>query len=119
MAEPSTKQRNAATYEIGNLSIQNNNVETLSGDKTLSDSSDTVQVLDADGAGRNVDLPADDVGLPVYIIANNSGGANALTVRDSDTNTVVSVAQNEAALVLNTGSGWVALSGAAATGQNV
>ena len=58
-------------------------------------------------------------GTPVYIVANNSDGANDLTVRDSDTNTVVTVSQNEAALVLNTGSGWVALLGAAATGQNV
>lgn len=119
MAEPSAKQRNAATYEIGNLSIQNHNVETLSGDISLTDSDDTVQALDPDGAGRTVTLPADDVGLPVYIISNTADAAEDLTVEDSGSNTVAVVSQDEAALVLNTGSGWVALLGAAATGQNV
>ena len=120
MAEPSATQRNPGTYELGNLSLQNHNVETLSGDKTLTDSSDMVQTLDPGGAGRNVDLPADDVGLPVYIIANTADAAEDLTVRDSGTNTIHAVSQDEAAMFLNTGSGYVVIGGAAASGgQNV
>lgn len=119
MAEESVQQRRPTTADVGNLSIQNVNVETLSGDKTLSETDDGVQVLDPGGAGRNVDLPADDLGLPLYIISNTADAAETLTVRDPDTNTVVSVAQNETALVMNTGSGYISLLGNASTGQNV
>lgn len=120
MAEPSAKQRSPGTYEIGNFSLQNHNVETLSADKTLTDSSDGSQVLDPNGSGRNVDLPADDVGLPVYIISNTADAAEDLTVRDSDTNTIHTVSQNESAVFMNTGSGYIVVGGGTASGgQNV
>lgn len=119
MAETSpVQQSNPADLNIGNIYPQNSNVETLSGDKTLSNTADMVQVLDPGGAGRNVDLPSDEAGL-TYLVVNTADAAETLTVRDDGDTTVASVAQNEAALFVNTGGGYVALAGNAASDQEV
>lgn len=112
------QQNRVADTQTGAVYQQSTNTETLSGDKTLADTDEQVQVLDAGGSARNVDLPADAEGLR-YVIVNSSGAADALTVRDADSNTVVTVNQNEAAEVINTGSGYVSLAGNAATDQEV
>ena len=59
------------------------NVETLSADKTLTNSDDIVQILNPNGAARNVDLPAEEANLR-FIIKNNqsTSSANTLTIRD-------------------------------------
>lgn len=113
-----TQQTRVADQNIGAIYQQSTNVETLSGDKTLASTDEQVQVLDAGGSGRNVDLPSDEEGLR-YVIVNSSDAAEDLTVRDADTNTVVTVSQNEAAEVINTGNGYVALAGNSATDQEV
>jgi hypothetical protein len=119
MGEQSVEQSSPEQLEIGMVYEQDYNVETLSGDKTVSYSDAGIQVLDADGAGRNVGLPADQVGQE-YVVVNASGGANDLTVRDADDNTIHAVSQNEAARFKNTGSGYVVIGGATASGgQNV
>jgi len=112
------QQNRVADTNTGALYQQSTNVETLSGDKTVARTDEQVQVLDAGGAARNVDLPNDEEGLR-YVVVNSSDSANALTVRDADTNTVVTVNQNEAAEVINTGDGYVTLAGASATDQEV
>lgn len=59
------------------------NVETLSADKTLTNSDDIVQILNPNGAARNVDLPAEEANLR-FIIKNNqsTSSTNTLTIRD-------------------------------------
>jgi hypothetical protein len=118
MPKGPVQQNQPADTQTGAVYQQSVNVETLSGDKTLSTIDEQRQVLDPGGAGRNVDLPADEEGLE-YVIVNTADGAEDLTVRDSDTNTVVTVSQNESARVMNTGDGYVTLLGAAATDQEV
>lgn len=112
------EQRRADDLNIGAVYPQSVNVETLSGDKTLSSTDEQIQVLDPGGAGRNVDLPSDTVGQR-FKIYNTADAAETLTVRDADSNTVVSVAQNESAEVINTGNGYVTDLHNAATDQEV
>ena len=108
-------QRRPVDQDIGAIYPQSSNVETLSGDKTLANDDEQVQVLDPNGAGRNVDLPEDEEGL-VYEIVNTADAAEDLTVRDNDGNTIHAVSQDESAKFYNYGSGYVVLGGAAATG---
>jgi len=118
MAQGPVQQVNPDDVNAAAVYPQDNNVETLSGDKTVSTTDAYIQVLDPGGSGRNVDLPADEEGLRYYIV-NTADSAETLTVRDADTNTVASVAQNEAVEVINTGNGYVTVKGAAATDQEV
>jgi len=118
MGEQSEQQNNPAVQNIGMVYPQDNNVETLSGDKTVSYTDAAIQVLDPGGSGRNVDLPADSIGQ-AYLVVNTASGAQDLTVRDDGDTTIATVSQNEAAYFVNTGSGYVALLGAAATDQEV
>jgi len=110
-----TQQRRASDLDTGAIYPQSSNTETLSGDKTVAATDEQVQVLDPNDSARNVDLPADEQGLLFHVV-NTAGSANALTVRDADTNTVHSVGQDEAALFYNTGNGYVVLGGASASG---
>jgi len=118
MGRQSVEQSDAAYQDIGFVYPQDNNVETLSDDKTLSYSDAAIQVLDPGGSARNVDLPADQVGQ-AYLIVNTADAAETITVRDDGDTAIADVAQNEAAYFVNTGSGYVALSGNAATDQEV
>jgi len=109
------QQRRANDQDVGAVYRQSNNVETLSGDKTVSRTDEQVQILDPGGAGRNVDLPADEEGL-MFEVVNTADAAEDLTVRDADANTVHAVSQGESARFYNYGSGYVVLGGAAASG---
>lgn len=118
MPQGPIQQNRVDDTQTGAVYQQSVNVETLSGDKTLSSTDEQRQVLDPGGAARNVDLPSDQEGLE-YVIVNTADAAEAITVRDADTNTVVTVNQNEAARVMNTGNGYVTIAGNAATDQEV
>jgi len=118
MGEQSTEQRRPSATDTGMVYPQDNNVETLTGDKTLSYTDAAIQVLDPGGSARNVDLPADSVGQ-AYLVVNTADAAETITVRDSGDTAIADVAQNEACYFVNTGSGYVALLGAAATDQEV
>jgi len=118
MPEGPVEQRRPSDTQTGAVYRQSTNVETLSGDKELSNTDEQVQAFDAGGAARNVDLPTDAEGL-YFEVYNTSDAAEDLTVRDSDDNTVVTVSQNEGAAVRNTGNGWVVLYGNAGSGQEV
>jgi len=109
------QQSRPADQDIGAVYPQSNNVETLSGDKTVARDDEQVQILDPNGSARNVDLPADEEGF-VFEVVNTASAANALTVRDSDGNTIHSVNQNESAKFYNHGGGYVVLGGSAASG---
>lgn len=69
-------------------SFPNNiNVETLAGTKTLDQYSAYYQVLDPDGADRDVLLPPEEKWVATKI--NNNAGANNLVVKDDSGVTTV------------------------------
>lgn len=84
------------------------NTETLAGNATLTTASARYQRLDPGGAGRDVTLPAeaDSKGL-AFLILNTADAAEDLTVKDDGASTVVTISQNEAALVVCNGTSWV------------
>lgn len=83
------------------------NVETLSGNKTLSPGDDTMQRLDPGGSGRDINLPdASTNGGLAFLIANFADAAEDLTVKDSGGSTVVTVSQNEQAWVASGDGSW-------------
>lgn len=81
-------------------------VETLSGAKTIGSDDRMVLKLDPGGAGRDVNLPAEEnisAGGQFYLIVNAADAAEALTVKDDAGNTIGTVAQNEIGLYFNSG----------------
>lgn len=91
----------------GQLNTRNVNRETLSGDKTIATGDAQIHNIDPGGAARNVDLPAEEAGLH-YIIGNRADAAEAITVRDDADSTIVTVNQNETAVCISDGTGWIA-----------
>jgi len=82
--------------------------DTLAGNKDLVAKDSLVQLIDPDGANRDVILPADADGL-VYLIKNtaSTGGFNVV-VKDqsSPAATIATVADTETALVVCDATGW-------------
>lgn len=83
-------------------------VATLAGDHQLTAKSGNLQRLDPNGAHRNVDLPGPAQGLVdsdgvCFLIVNAAAGAFNLVVRNPAGATVVTLNQNERALVVGTG----------------
>ena len=84
------------------------NVETLTGDKTLTITDARMQKLDPGGAGRDVNLPAEATADGIaYRILNAADAAEDLTVKDDGASTIVTISQNEAAWVVCDGTSWV------------
>ena len=82
--------------------------ETLGADLQLTKKSAQVLKLDPGGSHRNVDLPGveenlDDSDGMWFQITNAASGAEDLIVRDPAEGTVVTLSQNELALVFGTG----------------
>lgn len=117
MANGPQQQRLPDDVHAGGYYLYGHNKETLSGNKTLASDDEQVQILDPNGAARTISLPADEQGLE-FLVVNPASAANALTVNDSDGNTVATVNQNEAARLYNYGSGWVALAGGSGPTQD-
>ncbi len=88
------------------------NTETLTGDRVLTHDDTKLQLIDPGGASRNLDLPAEEesAGL-TFFIKNQADAAEDLTVRDDAAATVVTISQNEGAIVWCDGTTWVGLVG--------
>lgn len=85
------------------------NIDTLTGNLTLTQRSAHIHVLDPGGASRNVTLPA--LGNPskglVFLFANTADDYENLVVKNAAASTIVTVAPGEYAIVGNpTGAGW-------------
>lgn len=80
------------------------NVESLSGAKTLTESSGMIQILNPDGDHRVVNLPAVKDGM-MYFIANSGGGAKDLTVTKPDAGTFV-VSNGKGLLIACNDTNW-------------
>ena len=81
------------------------NAETIAGDKTLELSDSTFQIINGGGSDRDVNLPAETDGIWFWI--KNSGGTNALVVKDVGAATIATVANGEGALFVCDGASWL------------
>lgn len=85
---------------------------TLAGNITLADEDTTFQVLDPGGASRDVTLPSHDATVAgnltggIFFIYNNADAAENLVIKNVAAATIVTVNQNEAAIVFNDGTAW-------------
>lgn len=71
--------------------------------------------FDPGGASRNVDLPAEESSVGVFLyISNTADAAEILTIRNDAGATVVTPTQNEACMVWCDGVRWYGLVGAQA-----
>ncbi len=86
---------------------------TLAGALVLTHDSNQLQFLDPGGAGRNVDLPAEEEsdGL-MFVIVNRADAAEDLTVRNDAAGTVGTVSQNEIGIFVCNGVAWASCVGA-------
>lgn len=80
------------------------NIETITGDKTLTLSDSTYQILNGGASDRDVDLPAETDGISFWI--TNSGASNSLVVKDDAAATIATVANGEGALFVCNGTAW-------------
>ncbi len=91
-------------------------VETLSGDRviTVAEMERTqIFLFDPGGAGRNLDLPAEETSKgAVIFISNRADAAEVITIRNDAAATVCTPTQNEAAIVFCDGVSWCGLVGA-------
>jgi hypothetical protein len=90
--------------------------ETLTGARVITPAEvERYQAMafDPGGAGRNVDLPAEESSTGVILmISNTADAAEILTVRNDAGSTVVTPTQNEACLVWCDGVRWYGFVGA-------
>lgn len=89
------------------------NTETLGANLTLLVADAENQFLDPGGAHRDVILPAEATAIYYsYFIANTADNAENLVVKDDGGSTIVTIAQNECAVVKCNGIVWKGLVGA-------
>ena len=87
--------------------------ETLAANKTLTELSPSLLMLDPGGAGRDITLPAeaDSTGL-VFFISNEADNPEILTIKDDGGTTIVTPTENEACIIWCNGTSWSGLVGA-------
>jgi hypothetical protein len=97
-------------------SFYSGSAETLAGAKTIDDDDAMILKLDPAGAARDVNLPAEgeiDPAGRMYWIVNAADAAENLVVKNDGGDTIVTISQNESAMVYNAGksggteSSWV------------
>lgn len=91
-------------------------VETLTGTRVITAAEmEQYQIFlfDPGGAGRNLDLPAEEISQgAVLMISNRADAAEVLTIRNDAGGTITTPTQNEAAIVWCDGTSWCGLTGA-------
>ncbi len=80
---------------------------TLSGNVTLVDTDGALQYMDANGANRDVTLPAVSTFNHPFVIVNTSGAAYNLVVKNAGGSTIITVGQNQIGLLWSNGVNWV------------
>ncbi len=94
-------------------------LETLSGNRTITRAEiDQYQffAFDPGGAARTVTLPAegDAQGALIFVSNETDSALEVLTIQNDGVNTIVTPAQNEAAILWCDGTNWYGLVGATA-----
>jgi hypothetical protein len=80
---------------------------TLSGAITLTMAYQNFLKLDPGGGNKNVTLPAEEGNSGAWFYINNTADAGeSLAVKDDGGSTIVTISQNEAAIVVCDGSAW-------------
>ena len=87
------------------------NTETLTENKTLAITSARLQFLNASGANRDVNLPAEADGGNYFFIIFETGGNYSLVVKDDTPATVITIPAGKAGLVACNGIIWKGLLG--------
>jgi len=87
------------------------NTETLTANKTLIATSKRVQFLNASGANRDVNLPAEADSTDLPFIIFETGGNFSLVVKDDTPATIITIAAGKAGLVACNGTVWKGLLG--------
>jgi len=84
------------------------NTETLSANKTLTETDEKVHFFDPDGQDRDVVLPpeATSDGLHFYIFNTADAGGEDLVVKDDGAGTIITISQNEGGVVFCNGVVW-------------
>lgn len=81
---------------------------TLSGNVTLDLSSAQILSYDCNGAHRDVTLPAEELGEMAYWITNQTANTYNVVVKNDAGGTVQTIGPTRSALIVCTGSAWVA-----------
>lgn len=83
-------------------------VETLTGNVTLTPAYPSMLKLDPGGSSRNVTLEAEaDSNGAVRFFVNAADAAENLVIKDDAASTIVTINQNEAAIVYCDGTSWL------------
>jgi hypothetical protein len=91
---------------------------TLAANLTLTDTNGTIQFIDANGANRDVTLPAEATANHMFVIVNTSVATYNLVVKDDAGVTVATVGQNQIGQLFPNGIAWEGVvSGAAGSGR--
>lgn len=98
------------------LSPATANTQVLTGDLTLTDDSPQIQYLDANGANRNINLPAVANTNHIFFIYNSASPAFNLVVKSGAT-TVATIAQGQSGLIFSNGVTWIAFATSTAAGM--
>lgn len=93
-----------------NGAVLSKNIESLTGNKTLTDASEPIQALTPD-ADRDVNLPAEAVTNPWFLISNPSGSGFTLTIKDDSPATITTIADGETKMIIPDGVTWYVLAG--------
>ena len=81
--------------------------QSLSGNLVLGSSDAQFQRIDPNGSARDVTLPAEEASEGLFFwILNTANAAENLVVKNDAASTVVTISQNEAAVVVCDGSSW-------------
>ena len=88
------------------------NEETLAGTKTLVPQDATFQLLDCDGSGRQVTLPAEEASQGLFfVIKNVTAATHAITVKDDGASTIDSISAVSFGIFVCDGKDWVSAVG--------
>lgn len=85
------------------------NTETLTGNKTLTDTDGAIQNLDPGGSSRDVSLPAEATSNAAFIIVNAADAAEDLVVKSDAPVTIVTLKRGQSALLFSDGTTWRAI----------
>ena len=91
------------------------NVETLAGTKTLVPQDAQFQLLDPDGAGRDLNLPAEEASQGLFFVIKNAAAAtHAITVKSDAPGTIDTISAKSFGIFVCDGSSWVSAVGSVA-----
>ena len=107
MAETLIPQGVAVNPVNGLRARLGHNVETLAGTKTLVPQDATFQLLDCDGSGRQVNLPAEEASQGLFfVIKNVTASTHAITVKSDEPATIDSISAVSFGIFVCDGSSW-------------